>query len=116
VIAIWVASHATISRQTYVPKRSCDRLAAPIPRFRSARNSRDGARPEEPEFLGDDREHEIGVLGGQEVQLALGPLEQSLAGQPARSDRDLGLAHLIADPAGSRSASRTRGSAPSDTT
>ncbi|MDE2977859.1 MAG: hypothetical protein OXU63_10115 [Acidobacteriota bacterium] len=52
-------------------------------------------RAEQPEFLADDREDEVGTRERQEVEL-LGAFAQTLAGQTARSDRDPGLQHLEA--------------------
>src|SRR5579864_9043875 len=48
-------------------------------------------RPDEPDFLADHREDEVGVVLGDEPQHALGALEQSLPPHQATAHRDLRL-------------------------
>ena len=51
---------------------------------------------DEPELLGERREHEVGGLDRQEVSLRLGAVRQALAEEAAGADRDLGLVELEA--------------------
>ena len=83
---------------------------------------------DEPELLGERREHEVGGLDRQEVALRLGPVGQALAEEPAGPDRDLRLVELVAGaldvrvgveerrsaaPSGSRAAGTSTRSGPS---
>ncbi|PAV70536.1 hypothetical protein WR25_16397 [Diploscapter pachys] len=52
--------------------------------------------PDEAPFLRHRCEDEVGVAFGQIVEVALRTVEEALAPQPARTDRDLGLADVIA--------------------
>src|SRR4029453_14400073 len=53
----------------------------------------EGAR--EAELFADDREDEVGVLLGDEVEVRLRSLPETDAGQPAGPDRDLGLLAIV---------------------
>src|SRR3954452_17346507 len=60
----------------------------------------EGPGTDEAELLPRDGEHEVGVLLGDEPALGLRPLEKPLALHASGSDRDPGLAELIADALG----------------
>src|SRR5258708_5783017 len=51
---------------------------------------------DQAELLGEDREDEVGRPFGHETQLALQPVEPSLAEQAARTDRDPRLQQVVA--------------------
>ena len=69
-----------------------DSAAASNARYRPS--SSHGA--EESELLSEHREDEVGVALGDEVELRLRALLESLAGQAAGPDRDLGLLQVVA--------------------
>ena len=49
-----------------------------------------------PHLLAERGEDEVGVLLGQEIELALGAEQEALAGHAARAERDLRLGDVIA--------------------
>ena len=80
-----------------VPKGSFDRQPATRIRHRSSTNrTNSDHHADEPELLGEDREHEVGGLDRQELALGLRAVRQALAHPAARPDRDLCLVELVA--------------------
>ena len=60
----------------------------------------DHGHAEEAHLLGEHREDEVGVAGGQVAELGLAALAEPLAQETARAHRDLRLDLLVAGPAG----------------
>src|SRR5260221_4319016 len=58
--------------------------------------SEQGDAADETELLGQHGEDEVGLLLGQEVEMALRAVQEALAEEPARAERDLRLQDVIA--------------------
>ncbi len=56
-----------------------------------------GNAADEPLFLGQHGENEIGEARGQKTEVSLGPPPKPLAKQPSRADGDLRLDRLVAE-------------------
>ena len=54
-----------------------------------------GKRAHQAEFLGQHGVDEVGLLLRQEIEVPLGALQEALAPQPARTERDLGLDDVV---------------------
>ncbi len=65
-----------------------------------AEQGQDAEAAEEAELLGHGGEDEVGVLLGQEVELALGAQAEAFPQQAARTERDLALQDVIAGAGG----------------
>ena len=91
-----------------VPNASRERHPETRTRHRSRRTGRREHATDEPELLGECREHEVRRLDRQEIALGLRPVGQALADESARTDRDLRLVQLVAGALDVRCGSRKR--------
>ena len=93
---IWNTNIARTPTQTSVPKSSRAGCAVLQTRHTmiASRPSR-VAPPSEAELLPDRSEDEVGVLLGHVAEAGLVATEETLAGEPARADGDLGLVEVV---------------------
>ena len=79
------------------PKRVRALSATRVPQRSSRKKAEEQRQPaDQPPFLGHGGKDEVGVAFGQIVEVALRSVEEALAADAARPDRDLRLADVIA--------------------
>ena len=97
LIRMWKMKKQISDRTRNVPPRSRDAFATDerLDDQEQIQREHDADADEAP-LLAEDGEDEVGVAGGEVLEVDLRPVQESFAGDAAGAGGDLGLHHLIA--------------------